>query len=85
MSATASASVWESVAALPRPVASGDDRSAQAIRAARRRSRVRKSQPSRVGAFAAYGGEARGYNRDSHGVIEAGLDRFPLRYKAGAR
>lgn len=72
------ASIWERVAALPRPVASGEGRSARAIRAARRRYRLRKSQPARVGAFAAYGGETWGYHRDSHGVIAAGQPRFPL-------
>lgn len=82
---SATASIWERVAALPRPIATGNGRSAQAIRAARLRYRRRKSQPARVGAFAAYGGEAWGYHRDSHGVIEAGRDRFPLRCTAPRR
>lgn len=76
---SATASIWERVAALPRPAATGEGRTAQAIRAARLRYRRRKSQPARVGVFAAYGGEAWGYHRDSHGVIVAGQARFPLR------
>lgn len=79
---SATASIWERVAALPRPTATGDGRAHQAIRAARLRYRRRKSQPARVGAFAAYGGEAWGYHRDSHGVIVAGQPRFPLRATA---
>jgi len=76
---SATASIWERVAALPRPIVTGDSRAHEAIRAARLRYRRRKSQPSRVDGFAAYGGELWGYHRDSNGVIRAGQPRFPLR------